>query len=150
MPRNYYCDFCQCTFPDNVVNRRNHNGGTSHVNNRKYHYDWFKEPSVFIQEQMDKPPCRHFQRSQGYCEFGLFCKYSHITLDPNTGQPIYPPELIQWFQLKQQEANSQIIKKEPKKTRYRLPAGWKVKELPPSLKPPPSKHGYDWSNVGTW
>lgn len=37
-----YCDFCQCTFPDNVTNRRNHNEGTSHVNNRKLHYDWFK------------------------------------------------------------------------------------------------------------
>lgn len=68
----------------------------------------------------------------------------------NLGQPIYPPELIQWFQLQKQESSSLVIKKQQKKTRYRLPAGWKVKDLPPSLKPPPSKHGYDWNNVGSW
>jgi hypothetical protein len=37
-----FCDFCQCTFPDNVTNRRNHNEGTLHMNNRKLHYDWYK------------------------------------------------------------------------------------------------------------
>lgn len=68
----------------------------------------------------------------------------------NLGQQIYPPELIQWFQLQQQESNSLSIKKVQNKTRYRLPAGWKVKDLPPSLKPPPSKHGYDWNDLGTW
>ncbi|GAA5806980.1 hypothetical protein MFLAVUS_000329 [Mucor flavus] len=149
MPRNYYCDFCQCTFPDNTTNRRNHNKGTSHVNNRKLHYDWYKDPSEFLQEQLNKPPCRNYI-SLGNCEFGLLCKFCHITLDPSTGQPIYPPELIQWFQLQQQESNSLSIKKVQNKTRYRLPAGWKVKDLPPSLKPPPSKHGYDWKDLGTW
>lgn len=37
-----FCDFCQCTFPDNVTNRRNHNEGAMHINNRKLHYDWYK------------------------------------------------------------------------------------------------------------
>ncbi|KAI7902430.1 uncharacterized protein BX663DRAFT_435717, partial [Cokeromyces recurvatus] len=152
-----YCDFCQCTFPDNVKNRKNHNEGIAHVNNRKLHYDWYKviDPSIFLQEQIAKPPCRHYQQ-YGYCEFGILCKYSHITYDPNTGQYIYPPELIQWFQLQQEEALSSTVnlevteKTKKKRTRYKLPSGWKVKDLPPSLKPPPPKHGYDWNQVGSW
>jgi U11/U12 small nuclear ribonucleoprotein SNRNP20 len=130
------------------------------------------DPNVFLQEQLDKPPCRNFLAQGGYCEFGLLCKYSHITLDQatgkphskmqlqtliiNLGQPIYPPELIQWFHLQRQEATAEnnknviITEKKKKQTRYRLPAGWKVNDLPPSLKPPPSKHGYDWNQVGSW
>lgn len=64
------------------------------------------------------------------------------------GQYIYPPELLQWFQY--EDKKKLVIKKQEKKTRYRLPIGWKVKDLPPSLKPPPSKHGYEWDNVGSW
>ncbi|KAI9485844.1 MAG: hypothetical protein EXX96DRAFT_613694 [Benjaminiella poitrasii] len=159
MPRNYYCDFCQCTFPDNIKNRKNHNEGATHKNNRKLHYDWYKDPSLFLEEQIAKPPCRHYQL-HGHCEYGLLCKYSHITMDRNTGQYIYPPELVQWFQLQQEEAlqtmrtneiaaNKNKTKKR-RRIRYKLPSGWKVKNLPPSLKPPPSKQGYDWSQVGSW
>lgn len=103
-----YCDFCQCTFPDNTTNRRNHNQGTVHLNNRKLHYDWFKgnlpfqtakkknkklsnlqvDPSLFLQEQLNKPPCRNYT-TQGYCEFGLLCKFCHITLDPSTGKVFF-------------------------------------------------------------
>lgn len=65
---------------------------------------------------------------------------------------------MQWFQLQQQEVlnnnikitESETVAEKKKKTRYKLPAGWKVKDLPPSLKPPPSKHGYDWDQVGSW
>ncbi|KAF1798895.1 CCCH-type zinc finger transcription factor [Mucor lusitanicus] len=147
-----FCDFCQCTFPDNVTNRRNHNEGAMHINNRKLHYDWYKDPDVFVQEQANKPPCRHYI-SYGHCEYGLLCKYSHITYDPASGQPIYPPELLQWFELQQQEAiaNSTVPPKPATPTqRYRLPSGWKIKDLPLSLRPPPPKYGYDWSNTGAW
>ena len=37
-----YCDFCKCSFPDNVTNRQKHNNGTVHKSNRQIHYDWFK------------------------------------------------------------------------------------------------------------
>ncbi|CAO3635405.1 unnamed protein product [Mucor hiemalis] len=102
-------------------------------------------PDTFIQEQLRKPPCKRFT-IEGHCKLGLACKYSHFSFDTTTGQTIYPPELTEWFQLTQQKP---LITKS-KKTRYRLPSRWKVKELPPSLKPPPSKNGYDWDNVGTW
>lgn len=70
-----------------------------------------------------------------------------------TGQAIYPPELLQWFELQQQEAianNTTPPKPAPSTQRYKLPSGWKIKDLPLSLRPPPPKHGYDWSNTGAW
>lgn len=69
------------------------------------------------------------------------------------GQPVYPPELVQWFELQQQEAimnNNTTPKLTLPTQRYKLPSGWKIKDLPLSLRPPPSKHGYDWSNTGIW
>ncbi|KAI8878803.1 hypothetical protein K501DRAFT_287682 [Backusella circina FSU 941] len=153
MPRNYYCDFCQCSFPDNATNRRNHDQGAIHLSNRKLHYDWFKDPDDFLQEQLNKSPCRHYL-TQGFCDYGLTCKYSHITVDHGSGNTIYPPELIQWFEAQKKQVGAQMtqkIKSQESKKRYKLPTGWKVKDLPPSLKPPPSKHGYDWTDdVGFW
>lgn len=70
-----------------------------------------------------------------------------------TGQAIYPPELLQWFELQQQETaanNTTLQKPAPSTQRYKLPSGWKIKDLPLSLRPPPPKHGYDWSNTGAW
>ncbi|CEP06923.1 hypothetical protein [Parasitella parasitica] len=122
------------------------------MNNRKLHYDWYKDPNVFLQEQANKPPCRHYGQ-YGYCEYGLLCKYTHIVYDTASGQPIYPPELLQWFELQKQEAtlnNTTAPKPIPPTQRYKLPSGWKIKDLPLSLRPPPSKHGYDWSNAGFW
>ncbi|KAI9274270.1 hypothetical protein BDA99DRAFT_431814, partial [Phascolomyces articulosus] len=152
-----YCDFCKCSFPDNATNRQKHNNGAVHKSNRQFHYDWFKEPEEFIQEQMNKPPCRHYL-SQGYCNYQLQCRYSHITYDP-TGQVIYPPELLNWLQERQRADQAAMmavkttatasgdINKNPK---YRLPRGWKVRELPPSLKPPPPSQPYSWNNSGFW
>lgn len=62
---------------------------------------------------------------------------------------ILPPELIQWFQLQQEEALNATPLVVTQK-RYKLPSGWKVKDLPPSLRPPPTKNGYDWTHLGTW
>lgn len=46
------------------------------------------DPSLFLQEQLNKPPCRNYT-TQGYCEFGLLCKFCHITLDPSTGKVFF-------------------------------------------------------------
>ncbi|CAO3591837.1 unnamed protein product [Absidia cylindrospora] len=95
----------------------------------------------------------------GYCEYKLDCKYGHIKLDKKTGNPIFPEELLEWLhaktleqQQRQEQPQPQQInetKKEPSYL-YKLPSGWKVKDLPPSLKPPPLGQEYDWSHVGTW
>ncbi|KAI7858112.1 hypothetical protein BDC45DRAFT_328095 [Circinella umbellata] len=157
MPRKYYCDFCKCSFPDNATNRQKHNNGTVHKSNRQIHYDWFKDPNEFIQEQINKPPCRRYL-TQGYCDYQLQCRYSHITYDP-TGRLIYPPELLNWLQERQQAdeaAAAEVLaattasSKKDEKPKYRLPRGWKIRELPPSLKPPPSSQPYSYSHSGVW
>ncbi|KAI9489023.1 hypothetical protein BDB00DRAFT_921909 [Zychaea mexicana] len=153
MPKKYYCDFCKCSFPDNVTNRQNHINGAVHKANRKLHYDWFKDPDEYIHEQASKPPCRRYLM-QGYCEYQLQCRYSHITYDP-AGRPIYPPELTAWLQERQQadataRAQAPVATPSMDKPKYRLPRGWKVRELPPSLKPPPPSPPYSWSNAGVW
>ncbi|KAI8142094.1 hypothetical protein BJV82DRAFT_617159, partial [Fennellomyces sp. T-0311] len=145
MPKKYYCDFCQCAFPDNATNRQKHINGAVHQANRKFHYDWFKEPSEYIQEQMNKPPC-HRYLTYGYCEYQLECRYSHITYDMY-GRPVYPPELTAWLQERQQQPNTSTAVVE---TKYRLPRGWKVRDLPASLKPPPPVTGYSLSKSGYW
>ncbi|KAG1450725.1 hypothetical protein G6F56_008263 [Rhizopus delemar] len=99
---------------------------------------------TFVQQQFNKPPCRSYL-DQGSCEFGLLCKYSHIRLDPYTGQPVFPKEILYFQSLMTQD--KPVVKK---KTRYRLPSGWKVKDLPPSLKPPPIKQGYHWDHLSQW
>ncbi|CEG64363.1 Zinc finger matrin-type protein 5 [Rhizopus azygosporus] len=142
MPKNYYCDFCHCTFPDSKVNRTNHIQGRTHVNNRKLHYDWFNDPRAFIQEQLKKPPCKYYL-SHGYCEYGLLCKYSHIQIDPYTGQYKFPKEILYFQSLSSQPT---IVKNK----RYKLPPGWKLKDLPPSLKPPIKDQDYHWDHTAQW
>lgn len=70
------------------------------------------------------------------------------------GHPIYPPELIEWLQQRQAAESSSSLQQQSEQPtmpvkRYRLPAGWKLHALPPSLKPPP-RQGYDWSDVASW
>ncbi|KAI8089287.1 uncharacterized protein BX664DRAFT_332635 [Halteromyces radiatus] len=157
MPK-YYCDVCDCSFPNNLTNRKNHDKGLVHINNKRRHYDWFKDPDDFINEQLNKPPCRRY-RQNGYCEYELDCKYSHLIRDYKTGQLLFPKELLEWLdakaadeqQQKQQQQQQQQTKKSSRKSIvYRLPPGWKVKELPPSLKPPTLGEDYDWNHVGIW
>ncbi|KAL1926738.1 hypothetical protein VTP01DRAFT_5384 [Rhizomucor pusillus] len=153
--KKYYCDFCKCSFPDSVVNRQKHNNGALHQANRKFHYDWFKDPSEFIQEQLSKSPCRRYF-SEGYCEYQLDCKYSHVGWDPARNCPIYPSELTEWLEerAKIDASNTQGVKSQSRTKRtkpmYKLPAGWKVRDLPLSLRPPSSEDEYRWSNVGYW
>ncbi|KAI7867600.1 hypothetical protein BDF14DRAFT_1995855 [Spinellus fusiger] len=148
MPRKYYCDFCDCSFPDNATNRTKHLQGSVHQANRKYHYDWFKDPDVFITEQMQKPACRHFY-THGYCEFGLSCKFSHITYTAGKCHPVFPSELVEWLHHQKTTYAKTPKRTIPRPPRYRLPAGWKVQELPVSLQPP-SRQGYNWTDVGYW
>ncbi|KAG1131864.1 hypothetical protein G6F38_013347 [Rhizopus arrhizus] len=142
MPKNYYCDFCHCTFPDNKTNRNKHNQGRTHVQNRKLHYDWFSDREGFIRNQVNKLPCKYYM-NHGYCEYGLLCKYSHIQSDLLTGQLIYPKEIIYFQSLTTPKSTKPVQQK-----RHRLPFGWKLKDLPPSLKPPSSD--YLWEHVNHW
>ena len=39
MGKKYYCEYCDKSFADNPVNRRNHMRGTKHRQSRRMHYD---------------------------------------------------------------------------------------------------------------
>ncbi|KAI9280076.1 hypothetical protein BY458DRAFT_501302 [Sporodiniella umbellata] len=137
MPKKYYCDFCDCTFPDNQTNRNNHQKGRTHVQHRKLHYDWFADPVAFLAQYAQRPPCRTFLE-HAHCEFGLLCKYSHLLQDPLTGLPIYPNEIL-YFQ--------SLLTAPPVQARFRLPSRWKHARLPPSLVPPNLTR---WEHEAQW
>lgn len=80
MPRRYYCDFCDKSFADNPVARKNHMNGTTHQRNRKQHYDSFRDPEILLFEEINKKPCKHFLQS-GTCTFFDNCRFSHLRED---------------------------------------------------------------------
>ncbi|ORY99461.1 hypothetical protein BCR43DRAFT_489320 [Syncephalastrum racemosum] len=142
--KRYYCEFCQCSFPDNKTNRQRHMEGGNHQLNRRLHYDSFKDPAQLIEEYCAKPPCRRFF-TQGQCPYSLQCRYSHVSFDP-TGRPIYPHELKELLDAIARPASP--TKEKVKVERVRLPRGWRLRDLPPSLIPP--KRPYDLRDVATW
>ncbi|ORX51687.1 hypothetical protein DM01DRAFT_1408629 [Hesseltinella vesiculosa] len=153
----YYCDFCQCSFPDNINNRKKHNRGLTHIQNKKNHYDWYRDPQLVIQEHLQKPPCRRFRQTRA-CDFGLNCIYSHVLFGPQ-GEPIYPPELTEWLHARSmanlpKPSSQKKRKKQPHNKQagrskvYQLPPGWQSSDLPPSLQPPPIDIG--WDHAGGW
>lgn len=76
--RRYYCDYCDKTFPDNPVNRRNHSNGIQHKSLRALHYSVFQNPRVTLAEDSKKLPCKTFIKT-GECRFGPSCRFSHLT-----------------------------------------------------------------------
>ncbi|CAH8528058.1 unnamed protein product [Schistosoma turkestanicum] len=79
MGRRFICDYCDKSFPDNPVNRRNHLKGVQHQQARKLHYDKFLDPKEKLSIEKLKKPCITF-RNTGTCNYGPLCKYSHLTI----------------------------------------------------------------------
>jgi len=46
MGKRYYCDYCDKSFPDSLLNRKNHNKGYKHIQNKSTYFNQFK--SMFI------------------------------------------------------------------------------------------------------
>ncbi|VDO63301.1 unnamed protein product [Schistosoma margrebowiei] len=80
MGRRFICDYCDKSFPDNPINRRNHLKGVQHQQARKLHYDKFLDPKEKLIIEKAKKPCITF-RNSGTCTYGPLCKYSHITIE---------------------------------------------------------------------
>lgn len=55
MGKRYYCDFCDRSFADTGVNRKNHFKGVQHQRAKKQHYDSFRGNCicVFVPEYVD-------------------------------------------------------------------------------------------------
>ncbi|CAG8524313.1 10143_t:CDS:2, partial [Dentiscutata heterogama] len=152
-----YCDYCDRIFPDNAEARKNHIEGANHQNNVKLHYDSYKAPIELLLENSKKSPCRKFHET-GYCPFGLSCKYSHVpygidfsVVDPHLYLAQNPILLQQQRrQAFMNEQGGQSLQQKPTPMfKYKLPAGLSLRDLPPSLRPPPPM-GYDFSKAAQW
>ncbi|BHF58685.1 hypothetical protein SprV_0100163900 [Sparganum proliferum] len=78
MGRRYYCDYCNVSFPDNLLNRRNHLKGVRHVQLRAEYLQRFQDPESVLLTERGKPLCISFAKA-GVCQFGQCCRYSHLT-----------------------------------------------------------------------
>ncbi|CAG8433637.1 10926_t:CDS:2 [Diversispora eburnea] len=160
MVKKYYCDYCDRSFPDNIEARRKHLEGTQHKNKVKQHYDSFKDPVELLIENSKKSRCRKFFEF-GYCPFGLSCKYSHVPvgfdfsiIDPHMylaqNPHLLPQQNFRGSTSKENTINTKMI--QPRQQlpifKYKFPTGF-PKDLPPSLRPPPST-GYDYSSCSQW
>ncbi|CAG8621634.1 1548_t:CDS:2, partial [Scutellospora calospora] len=137
--------------------RKSHIEGAIHQNNVKLHYDSYKDPVELLLENCKKSPCRKFCES-GYCPFGLSCKYSHVPygvdfsiIDPHLYLAQNPILLQQQRpQLFTKQQGGQSLQQKPiPMFKYKLPSGISLRDLPPSLRPPPPM-GYDFSKAAQW
>ncbi|GFT10930.1 hypothetical protein NPIL_450831 [Nephila pilipes] len=114
MGKQYYCDYCERSFADGAENRKKHLASAYHQKLRKAHYDMFKNAATILKEDKSKRPCRKFH-SEGHCEFGSSCKYSHLTqndvmqlieqannekLGASGKRPRSEPDIDSWLQTK--------------------------------------------------
>lgn len=86
MGRRFYCDYCDKSFPDSLVNRRAHLNGVQHKQARTLHFNNFIGPSEKLAQERSKKPCLSFQW-KGVCDYGSTCRYSHMT-----------NEVMQWLE----------------------------------------------------
>ncbi|GCC32171.1 zinc finger matrin-type protein 5 isoform X1 [Chiloscyllium punctatum] len=158
MGKTYFCDYCGRSFQDNLHNRKKHLQGVQHQRAKKFWFDCFRDSATILAEELAKKPCRKFLQS-GQCDFGVNCKFSHMTDDDvqKLRQSVEEenkvehdnrstPDINEWLlkRAKRKESNSNISGSEMAKevddepVVYWLPPGYQaVHELPPSLHPPP-------------
>ncbi|XP_059511059.1 zinc finger matrin-type protein 5 isoform X2 [Stegostoma tigrinum] len=80
MGKTYFCDYCSRSFQDNLHNRKKHLQGVQHQRAKKFWFDCFRDSATILAEELAKKPCRKFLQS-GQCDFGVNCKFSHMTDD---------------------------------------------------------------------
>lgn len=163
MPKRYYCDYCDRSFSDNPVVKKNHFNGTTHQNNRKRHYDSFRDPEIILFEEINKKPCQFFIK-KGKCNFGDNCRFSHLTEEAKEkmredierlkskktkGDPeidsFNEDEFKELVQRLESEQKAEAGKEKTKCTnsgvvlpKFSVPSLFQsVQNLPPSLLPPP-------------
>lgn len=79
MGRQYYCEYCDRTFLDNLTARKKHLASHAHKNNKKAWYDRFRSKRERLNDELAKPRiCRHYA-ADGKCIFQNTCRYRHLT-----------------------------------------------------------------------
>ncbi|KAL4224254.1 Zinc finger matrin-type protein 5 [Mactra antiquata] len=154
MGKRFYCDFCDRSFADTGVNRKNHFKGVQHQRMRKQHYDSFRDAATILNEESMKIPCKRFLQDPASCDYGDSCKFSHLTperrhqleqqvlkdkldKDKSKQTEMTEPSLEEWLEKRRQKR----LKIEPNNDspimNYELPPFLvNVPNLPPSLLPP--------------
>lgn len=165
MGKRYYCDFCDRSFADSGINRKNHFKGVQHQRLRKQHYDSFREAATILAEDAHKMPCKRFQ--SGTCDFGDSCKFSHMT--PERRQllerqvvaehdaqnrkfqtDLKEPSLEEWLEKRKKRQKVDEPSAKLEEVHYVLPPFLiNIPSLPPSLLPPTveelqNKHICEW------
>ncbi|KAK6119091.1 hypothetical protein DH2020_047163 [Rehmannia glutinosa] len=134
----YYCDYCDKQFQDTPASRRRHLQGVAHQRAKALWYDTFRLNQVQDPLSMSKGVCNRFIRT-GSCQYGDSCKYYHPKQNvPNMntqgmeGSPYLEP------------SSSQGIPGSLLHGEAFLPGcifgnqmGTSLRNLPPSLWPPP-------------
>ncbi|KAM7539707.1 hypothetical protein Aperf_G00000021623 [Anoplocephala perfoliata] len=127
----YYCEYCDTSFPDSLVNRRNHLSGARHVQLRREYLRSYEDAGDILAAEQSKRPCINFQRT-GSCQYGTSCRYSHLTMEEflrlqAIARPVEDPlqaiwEVEEMVKIRREKYHSQL-----------LPRGCDIRELPPSI-----------------
>lgn len=79
MGRQYYCEYCDRTFLDNLTARKKHLASYAHKNNRKAWYDRFRSKRERLNDELAKPRVCRYYAAEGKCVFQNTCRYRHLT-----------------------------------------------------------------------
>ncbi|WAR03655.1 ZMAT5-like protein [Mya arenaria] len=156
MGKRYYCDFCDRSFADTGVNRKNHFKGVQHQRLKKQHYDSFRDPATILSDDSGKMPCKRFHAGQ--CDYGDSCKFSHMTQERRQQlqsmvahqqaekkrklhEQLAEPSLDEWLEKRQKRLRKEQTPgaQEVSDVTYELPPFLNRPNLPPSLLPPASE-----------
>ncbi|KAL5112150.1 Glutathione hydrolase 1 proenzyme [Taenia crassiceps] len=130
--RRYYCDYCDTSFPDSLVNRRNHLNGARHVQLRLEYMHQYRDPVEVLAAERCKRPCATYQRT-GACQYGVACRYSHLTREEEAclqaaAEPVQDPMQAVW------ELEELLRRRRNGLRALKLPKGFRVEDLPPSVR----------------
>ncbi|KAH9286765.1 Zinc finger matrin-type protein 5 [Echinococcus granulosus] len=132
MGRRYYCDYCDTSFPDSLVNRRNHLNGARHVQLRLEYMHPYRDPTEVLAAERCKRLCTTFQRT-GACQYGVTCRYSHLTREEEArlqaaAEPVQDPMQAVW------ELEEMVRRRRNSLRASKLPKGFRFEDLPSSVK----------------
>lgn len=79
MGRQYYCEYCDRSFQDNLGARKRHLASSVHIRNKKGWYDRFKDKRERLNAEIAKSRiCKNYLQN-GTCIFGSECRFRHMT-----------------------------------------------------------------------
>ncbi|MBZ3878065.1 Zinc finger matrin-type protein 5 [Sciurus carolinensis] len=72
MGNQYFCDYCDHSFEDNLHNGKKHLNGLQHLKANKVWYDMFQDVTAILLDEQ-----KFLLTSQ--CDFGFNCRFSYMS-----------------------------------------------------------------------